>query len=481
MGAGSSQQSSVASHRLRKAIIIRTYNKSVSNETLDEYFRKFSYHKPSEDGASDKLCITMDSIKSSLDIDGKWADDLFLSAIKADKVIDEFYYSDFITFIECGKLPSDTKQPFLVSVTPRIVSSKKQQLHKHINESSSLSCDNTPRVNSKPFSKHMMAHTATVASSSSAPNLHTAIPSANYHPQSTDNDTGSYVSEPSSPCSPTPSTSTSSPSSAGGTDMVLAERKGLSILPPGRPLWRKREVVRQERTIEYTTIDVDGQLQELVEKETSETEVLHMECRETGEFAHRETTSYEQLETFNNEKVTEQKGFEEYVHLKSADDEYEYTESNMPTDRAKEGSSGTQGEPMLSPRVQQQEGMEGMAEQFCYDEDIDGAYNQQQQQQFDDDGSYVHGNTFNFDDLTEEEKLEVQAEMDRWRRIQEEDGEGGDDEYDEYDDHAYEQEGNHPAAAVDFIPQQQTAIDALDGKLCSVDEAMPEARFEDVD
>lgn len=41
--------------------------------------------------------------------------------------------------------------------------------------------------------------------------------------------------------------------------------------------------------------------QDLVEKEISETEVLHMECRETGEFAHRETTQYEQTETFNDE------------------------------------------------------------------------------------------------------------------------------------------------------------------------------------
>jgi hypothetical protein len=29
-----------------------------------------------------------------------------------------------------------------------------------------------------------------------------------------------------------------------------------------------------------------------------------MECRETGEFAHRETTQYTQKETFNNEVVT---------------------------------------------------------------------------------------------------------------------------------------------------------------------------------
>ncbi|CAE7389917.1 unnamed protein product, partial [Symbiodinium microadriaticum] len=69
---------------------------------------------------------------------------------------------------------------------------------------------------------------------------------------------------------------------------------------------------------------------ELVEQETSQTEVLHMECRETGEFAHRETTDYAHLETFNNEVVHEQTGKEEYVHLKSTDDEFEYMESDMP-------------------------------------------------------------------------------------------------------------------------------------------------------
>ena len=84
---------------------------------------------------------------------------------------------------------------------------------------------------------------------------------------------------------------------------------------PPKPLWRKRETVRQERTVEYTTIDASGVLQELVEKETTQTEVLHMECRETGEFAHRETTQYEQLETFNDEVVNEESGKEEYVSV----------------------------------------------------------------------------------------------------------------------------------------------------------------------
>ena len=28
-----------------------------------------------------------------------------------------------------------------------------------------------------------------------------------------------------------------------------------------KPLWRKREVVRQERTVQYTTVDAEGELQ----------------------------------------------------------------------------------------------------------------------------------------------------------------------------------------------------------------------------
>lgn len=52
-----------------------------------------------------------------------------------------------------------------------------------------------------------------------------------------------------------------------------------------------------------------------MEKETTQTEVLHMECKETGEFAHRETTQYEQVETFNDEVVNEERGKEEYGNL----------------------------------------------------------------------------------------------------------------------------------------------------------------------
>lgn len=53
--------------------------------------------------------------------------------------------------------------------------------------------------------------------------------------------------------------------------MALVRSTGLAVdltpqdrarLPrPTKPLWRKREIVRQERTVQYTTVDADGALQ----------------------------------------------------------------------------------------------------------------------------------------------------------------------------------------------------------------------------
>lgn len=85
-----------------------------------------------------------------------------------------------------------------------------------------------------------------------------------------------------------------------------------------------------------------------------------MECRETGEFAHREKTQYEQLETFNEEVfmltslfvsivincfllsqlVGEVRGTEEYVHLKSKEDEFQFMESTMPKKAPEDSAEG---------------------------------------------------------------------------------------------------------------------------------------------
>ncbi|CAN0091001.1 unnamed protein product, partial [Pylaiella littoralis] len=71
---------------------------------------------------------------------------------------------------------------------------------------------------------------------------------------------------------------------------------------PGQPVWRKRETLIQERIVQYTTLDEEGTVQELFETEKSQTEVLHMECKQTGEFAHSESTHYESGEAFNGEE-----------------------------------------------------------------------------------------------------------------------------------------------------------------------------------
>jgi len=103
-------------------------------------------------------------------------------------------------------------------------------------------------------------------------------------------------------------------------------------------LWRKREIVIQERRTEYTKVDANGVRQDLVESEKSHTEILHMET-EGGEFAHKEKTQYEQFEKFNDDVVQQQEGSEEFVHLKSKEDEYSHFESSMPENN--ENNEGT--------------------------------------------------------------------------------------------------------------------------------------------
>ena len=58
-----------------------------------------------------------------------------------------------------------------------------------------------------------------------------------------------------------------------------------------------------------------------------------MECKQTGEFSHRESSRYAAIETFNNETVSEEIGDELYTHLKSTNNEMETYVNNMPPGR----------------------------------------------------------------------------------------------------------------------------------------------------
>ena len=313
--------------RLRRALLLRTYNICRKNNsgregeeqiTLAEQLKVCTHRHP----VDNRLLIEPSELQKYLSLDAPWANNLFKQVLGNENEIE---FKDFIEFLESGKIP-----------TRSIIKNENQ---KNIDKDLliSKSTHNTPRNStnakiSKSSSSGVLISPGRIRSTKKA-NTEienddlTASPSVDSTEQSSYNDDDNDVNT--------------------GLELTLHKNE-IIYQGPVRPLWRKREVVRQERTVEYITIDADGIKQELVEKEISQTEVLHMECRETGEFAHRETTQYEQLETFNDEVVVEEHGTEEYVHLKSLDDEVEYMKSNMPKKEQTPGDA-----PQQSPRVGQ--------------------------------------------------------------------------------------------------------------------------------
>mmetsp|Transcript_21437 Transcript_21437/g.31058 ORF Transcript_21437/g.31058 Transcript_21437/m.31058 type:complete len:520 (+) Transcript_21437:166-1725(+) len=305
MGAGAS-----SINRLRKALIMRAYNTRNADETLEEQFHKHTYRK------GDILYISIQDVKRALSVDAQWVDQLFERAMGCD--VQDFEFSDFMDFLETGKLPLPPCDRGASSKTAAFVKglenrrSRGPPEFKHKKQFPPSPPRKTPPkyTRSTSYSRYIPpfnADTCTIYPGTiRALGLNTLAQGIH---------SGTVVR-------------------SKGDAIALNFKDAYKSPHVTRPLWRKREVVRQERTIHYTTVDAEGVQQELVEREMQQTEVLHMECRETGEFAHRETTDYEQLETFNNEVVTEICGNEEYVHLKSKEDEFEYMESNMPKKEA---------------------------------------------------------------------------------------------------------------------------------------------------
>ena len=310
--------------RLRRALLLRAYNISRKTNsgreadeqiTLAEQLKVCTHRHPIDN----RLLIEPSELQKYLSLNAPWANNLFKEVIGNENEIE---FKDLIEFLESGKIPNRS-----------II---KSDINKNIDKDliSSKSTHNTPRNSTK----------ITKSSSSGILLSPGRIRSTKREIEHVDTD--DLTASPS--IDSTEQSSYTDDSSNNGLELTLHKNE-MIYQGPVRPLWRKREVVRQERTVEYITIDSDGIKQELVEKETSQTEVLHMECRETGEFAHRETTQYEQLETFNNEVVVEEHGTEEYVHLKSLDDEVEYMKSNMPKKEQQQEEP-----PQQSPRVGQQ-------------------------------------------------------------------------------------------------------------------------------
>lgn len=306
MGAGASSLI-----RLRKALVLRAYNLRSSQQTLEEQFRPIAFR---ENGV---LYIALADVSKFLSVDAPWLEDLFVQIMDSGSKDKRMKFREFIEFLETGKVAQ------VEVITPGIENGNGDPTTSTIK---SLSYSNS--MTGFPVHERQRNESEEGQAGTKAPPL----PPSDTPVSSTRNEVA-VVDGGESPDSPNPSlarTTSTELVRKGSHKMTIPADENGAV----KPLWKKREVMKQERTIHYTTMDAAGVVQELIEKETSETEVLHMECRETGEFAHRETTVYEQKETFNDEVVNEQFGSEEYVHLKSKEDEIEFRDSNMPMRQA---------------------------------------------------------------------------------------------------------------------------------------------------
>ena len=334
----------VSSLRLRKAVVLRAYNLRDGDQTLEEQFRKYAFR-----GDDGRLWIKLSDIKNGLSFtELSWADDM-MKRVLGDSVNSDLVFSEFVEFLETGQEPSSLRGSSSLSALPSSSSSSSGEemgmgsrsmssIDQHKSKLSSTASPNKTPAPGRPTRPGLPPQPPRSSSSPSENDMNANVDRALSFAKAPEDDDDAV-------------TTTTTRSSTALT--VLPNALGAS---PSSSVWRKRELVRQERTVLYTTIDANGTLQELVEKETSETEVLHMESRDTGEFAHRETTVYEQRETFNDEVVNEQHGEEEYVHLRSLEDEYEYMNSSGAVPGRGGGANDPQSEaPPISPRAHNEE------------------------------------------------------------------------------------------------------------------------------
>mmetsp|Transcript_26619 Transcript_26619/g.34974 ORF Transcript_26619/g.34974 Transcript_26619/m.34974 type:complete len:684 (+) Transcript_26619:96-2147(+) len=332
MGGGSSSL-----HRLRKILVIRAYNARGNGVTLEEHFAKFT-----EKDESGKKVLPVSAVKQALglkptDKSAVWLDDFmttyFTGPVGSQNVLATLPLETFLDFLETGR-PPPVPMPAPNPNMPPSGSRRKPP--------------KAPSSNNTPDRYRMGSRRAEPKSAPPKSNYSSSAPRRRVVKRwDSDPNIRTYRHTPDRPELKARPFETMYPDVMRlqgfrflSKSRALTPHKGTTVTLHGkdayrkpwtsRPVWQKREIVLQERIVIYTTVDEEGNHQELVESEKSQTEVLHMECKDTGEFAHREKTDYEQMETFNKEVVMEERGNEEYVHLKSLEDEYEHLESNMP-------------------------------------------------------------------------------------------------------------------------------------------------------
>jgi hypothetical protein len=246
MGAGASSHTTPSSlNRLRKALVMRAYNIRKSDETLEELFRPHAYRSPSG------VCISIATIKNVLSEDAPWVDLLFEQMVGKD--VGDLEFNSFIHFLETGNKPITIDDPS--HTKPRRPSMPPNKNNLHVRPPIDLPPSKKKGKGNLPPTPPCNKATPS-PSSSNQTNMSTFIPKFNattssiypgviaalqLHTLAVGIHSGALVR-------------------SGGLTVALdgksAHRNPVS--GPARPLWRKREVVKQERTVEYTTIDADG-------------------------------------------------------------------------------------------------------------------------------------------------------------------------------------------------------------------------------
>lgn len=248
MGAGASSQTTPSSlNRLRKALVMRSYNIRKSDETLDELFKPHSYR------ASNGAYISVATIKSTLSEDAPWIDLLFEQMVGKD--VGDLEFHSFIHFLETGNKPitMDTNVKNSTNTT------KQSLLNKHnlkVRPPSDLP-PSKKKGNLPPTPPRKKTPSASSTSTSTrSTNMSKCIPTFNHLTSSI------YPGVIESTHLHTLPVGIHSGALVPSTGLTVAlDHQAAHRNPnsgPTKPLWRKREVVTQERTVEYTTIDANG-------------------------------------------------------------------------------------------------------------------------------------------------------------------------------------------------------------------------------
>jgi hypothetical protein len=316
MGAGASAQlpsEGPTPHKLRQTLIIRAYNARKSGTSVAQQFaehRRF-------DEATGQSYLTREDIRTALSLD---------STPQISAMLDQYLggvdgmvsYEAFLQFISVGsRRPSasaaadssccSTATPSPTAAEAAVVkmneadldtSFAKPNVIRFIRKSASVASMSDvdepptfpggPRPSKPPtVPQYTSAATAAAAAADDDTSCSTARTAASL--LNCDSEAAAATADATVVTTADAATLNADAATEQSSALVL-HSSALAATGSGKAVWQKSETVVQERIVCYTTVDSDGRRQELTERERNVTCVVHMECKETGEFAHKEVS-----------------------------------------------------------------------------------------------------------------------------------------------------------------------------------------------